>query len=150
MEAQAFQDIGDRLTNSLIRGDYALYRSLILPPLVIVPGEGAPHVLADDADLRADFDLYHTIITLHGVTDIFRDVQQVMPDGPDRAVVWMMIHILQRAFRIVDPFPSRFHLRRVDGQWLIARIESSEGHINWTLGRGTLTADRKFKTTGGT
>ena len=149
MEARVFQDIGDRLTKALITGDYALYQSLMVFPLEIVPGDAPAHVMADDADLRADFDLYHEIITLHGVTDIFRDVQQVVPDGPDRVVVWMMIHILQRAYRIVDPIASRFHLRRVGNEWRIARIESSEGHINWTLGRGTVTADRQFKTVGG-
>ena len=84
MVVEAFQDIGDRRTKALISGNYARYRSLMLLPLYIVPGEGAAHVKADDADLRADFDLYHQIIPLHSVTDIFGDVQQVVPGGPDR------------------------------------------------------------------
>lgn len=144
MPAQGFHDIADRLTKALVAGDFALYRSLMILPMKVTPRGGQAYVMDSDAALRADFDLYHQIILLHGVTDIFRDVLEVVPDGPDRAVVHLVTHILQRANRIVDPFEQRFHLLRQGGQWYIAEIESTEGHINWTLGRRGVSPQGQF------
>jgi hypothetical protein len=145
MPFKAFQDIGDRLTTALISGDYALYQTLFRLPLVILPRGGAPIVLANEDDLRADFDLYRQSLVQQGITDIFRDVNAVEMLGPDSAEISMLTHIMQRAHRIVDPIPARFTLIRVDGVWLIQKVESSASHINWTMGLASLTAHGTFE-----
>jgi len=145
LDTSAFQAIGDRLTSALISGDFGLYRSLMILPLRVTPRDGEPYTMHSDDALREDFDLYHKIITMHGVTDIFRDVQRVDLVAPDRAVVTLMTHILQRANRLVDPFAARFHLRCQGDDWRITEIESSDGHINWTLGRASVSDSGQFK-----
>jgi len=145
MVAAGFQSIGDRLTKALISGDFELYRSLMILPLRVTPRHGTPYTTHTIEALREDFDLYHKIIGIHGVTDIFRDVQNVEMTGPDQAIVTVMTHILQRANRLVHPFNARFHLQRQGDGWCITEIESTEGHINWTLGRATVSDAGQFK-----
>lgn len=149
MAAAAFQGIADRLTKALISGDFALYRSLMLLPLRVTPRGAASYVLSQEEDLRADFDLYHQTLTLQGVTDIFRDVQEVTIVAPGEAVIHMTTHIMQRAYRIVEPLLSRFFLRLVGEDWLIFEIESTAGHISWALGRARLTPQGQFEQSGG-
>ena len=88
--------------------------------------------------MRADFDLYVSIIRLHGVTDIYRQVLCFDPQGDDTVSVRVMTHILVRATLLVEPFATRMILQRGSDGWRIAEIESSEGHLNWTLGRAVV------------
>lgn len=145
----AFQEIGDRLTRALVGGDFALYRSIMALPLRIAPRLSGEYVLEDEAALRADFELYHQIIGLHGVTDIYREVlgDAALPDG--RHQVTCRTHILVRANRLVEPFETRLYLRHDSDGWRITEIESSEGHINWTLGRAVILPGGQFETTKG-
>ena len=135
MIAQAFQDLGDKLTIALLGGDFASYRSLIALPVTMTPRNGATYVLEDEASLKSDFEQYHTILKLNGVTDIFRDVQSVTAQGPGRVEVLVTTHILQQANRVAEPFATRFFLRRDGADRTIIEIESSEEHMNWSLGR---------------
>jgi hypothetical protein len=145
MPDKAFQDIGDRLTAALISGDYALYRALFALPLVIVPRGAEPVVLATDEDLRADFDLYRQSLVQQGITDIYRDVQRVDMVAPHRAEVFILTHIMQRAHRIVAPISARFGLIQRGDRWLIAEIESDDGHIKWSMGEASLTPNGTFE-----
>lgn len=145
MPDKAFQDIGDRLTTALISGDYNLYRALFRLPLVISPRGATPIVLATEEALRADFDLYHQSLTQQGITDIFRDVREVVLVAPDRARIAILTHIMQRAHRIVAPINTVFHLILAEDHWLIQEIESTEAHIKWSMGRASLTAHGTFE-----
>ena len=138
MADSAFTRIADQLTRSLLTGDFALYAGLMDLPLTTTPRGGTAYVLADIAALRRDFDLYHAAIRAQGVTDIYRAVKAV--DRPDAATALVLVetHILRHAHRLTEPFASQFLLRRHGADWRISAIESSEGHINWTLGRGSL------------
>ena len=147
MIAAGFQSIGDRLTKALISGDFELYKSLMILPLRVTPRDGTPYTTHTEEALREDFDLYHKIIGIHGVTDIFRDVQSVEMIGPDRAIVTLITHILQRANRLVNPFMARFHMQLQGDEWRITEIESTEGHINWTLGRASVSETGQFRGT---
>ena len=56
-----------------------------------------------------------------------------------------LTHILARAHRLVDPFETRMTMvLRADG-WRISEIESSEGHIKWTLGRAAISPGGQFE-----
>lgn len=145
MPAARFSDIGDRLTKALIDGDFALYRAVMDLPLRIAPRDDVPYVLETEAALREDFDLYHATIASHGVTDIFRQVLYVEDAAADRQRMVCLTHILARAHRLVDPFETRMTLvLRADG-WRISEIESSEGHIKWTLGRAAISPGGQFE-----
>jgi hypothetical protein len=141
----AFRSIGELLTKALIGGDFDLYRSILTLPVRFTPREGKAYVLQDEAALRADFDLYVSIIRLHGVTDIYRQVVSYEPVEDGKVWVNVMTNILVRALRLADPFPTRMLLRRTEDGWRIAEIETSEGHLNWTMGRAGLSATGGFE-----
>lgn len=145
MPERAFRELGDLLTKALIFGNFELYRSILTLPVRFSPKDGKAYVLSDDQALRDDFDLYVSIIKLHGVTDIYRQFL-----GYDRlhegqmSVRWMT-HILVRGQRLADPFATRMLVRRAEDGWKIAEIESSEGHLHWTLGRADISPEGKFE-----
>ena len=149
MPERAFQELGELLTKALISGDFALYRSILTLPMKFTPRDGPSYTLLDEAALREDFDLYVAIIRLHGVTDIYRQVLDYVPDGADRVAVQVVTHILVRANLLVAPFQTRIRLQNGAGGWRIAEIESSEGHLNWTLGRATVSPAGQFETRSG-
>ena len=147
MPEPAFLTLGDLLTKVLITGDFALYQSILTLPVKFLPRQGKVYVLHDEAALREDFELYVSIIRLHGVTDIYR--QLLGHDRLDHGIhVHWMTHILVRGTRLVEPFATRMLVTKDAVGWRIAEIESSEGHLNWTLGRAVVSPDGNFETRG--
>ena len=146
MSERAFQDLGELLTKALISGDFALYRSILTLPMKFTPKDGRSYVLTDEAALRADFDLYVSIIKLHGVTDIYRQVLGYDPVGKGQMVVRVVTHILVRANLLVEPFATRIVMQEGADGWRITEIESAEGHLNWTLGRAVVSSAGEFET----
>ena len=144
MPVFAFSDIGDTLTRALVSGDFALYRKVMQVPLTIVPIGEPAYVLRDDDDLQRDFDLYHQVLKLHGVTDIFREVRGVVDEGAGVHRIQCRVHVMARANRIAEPFQSEILIRLAGGQWRIIEIRSVVGHIDWTLGKGDLGPARDF------
>lgn len=132
---QGFADLSERLTRALAGGDFALYRSVMSLPLRIVPQGGEAYVLTDPGALERDFALYHAAIRAAGVTDIWREVLDVLIDDPGQFRVVVRVHILSRAQRLVDPFQSEMLILHRDGGLRIAEIVSTRDHIDWTLGR---------------
>ena len=145
MPERAFTGLAELLTKSLISGDFDLYLSILTLPMKFTPRDGASYVLADEAALREDFDLYVAIIRLHGVTDIYRQVLGFDQIDDAHVVARVMVHILARANLLASPFESRITMKRAGDGWRIAEIESSEGHLNWTLGRAVLTPEGQFQ-----
>jgi hypothetical protein len=141
---QQLQSIGDRLTTALISGRFDLYRALMQLPLRVVPKDGTAYVLETEPALEDDFNQYHAVLKAHGVTDIFRQFRSSEPEGPDGMVLVATTHIMANAQRIVDPFETRFHVLAYRDDWLIREIESSEGHIKWTLGRAEILPEGQF------
>ena len=134
MPVSGFSSIGDRLTAALLAGDFHLYREVIDLPLTIVPTGESPYVLLDETALRRDFLLYHSVLKLHGVTDIFREVRNVIEEGAGvYRIVWR-VHMMVRANRIAEPFQSEMLIRQRDDQWRILEIRSLAAHIDWALG----------------
>lgn len=148
MLAAAFQALGDQLTKALICGDFDLYRAVMDLPLIIAPRDAQPYVLSDDAALEADFNLYHQIVAAHGVTDIYREVRSYDRLTPMQVQVHCISHIMVRATRIIEPFETRMMMLFKAGDWRIAEIESSEGHINWSLGRARISPSGRFEAIG--
>ena len=70
----------------------------------------------------------------------------LLKEVPDDKMLFTCItHILVRAQRIVEPFQTRMTLHQRPDGWRISEIESSEGHINWTLGKGRISATGRFE-----
>ena len=149
MPEAVFQDLGNRLTQALVQGDFALYRGVMTLPLRVVPLGDLAYVLTDEAALQQDFDLYHRSIRTAGVTDIYREVERVQPEGTGFRV-FCRVHIMARAHRVAEPHLSEMLLLpapespRPDGisdqthGLRIAEIVSTSEHIDWTLGRKSL------------
>lgn len=54
---------------------------------------------------------------------------------PERAFLTLSDRPTEARHRLVEPFATRMPLTEDAAGWRIAEIESSEGHLNWTLGR---------------
>lgn len=144
MPVFAFSEIGDTLTRALVTGDFGLYQQVMQLPLTIVPiGEDA-YVLTDDAALFRDFDLYHQVLKLHSVTDIFREVRGVIDEGDGVHRILCRVHIMARANRIAEPFNSEMLIRLNGGIWRIIEIRSVAEHIDWTLSTREEAASHDF------
>lgn len=144
-----FQQLGNRLTKSLITGDFDLYRSVMDLPMRVIPRGAEVIDLTDEASLKTDFELYHISVSARQVTDIYRRVLSIenTPGDPDVAVVTCEMNILHHAERLVRPFTSLFSMRQVDNDWRIFQIESLAGHIAWTLGQYEITPQSDFAPT---
>ena len=130
MQGRAIQDLTQALTKALPTGDFALYRSILTLRMWFAPTNGKADVLCDEAALRADFDLYVTILKQHGVTDIYRKLQNDEPGVEGEAVVRWLTHILVRANLLANSFERLMRLRWNENGWRIAEIESTRGHLN--------------------
>lgn len=145
MPARAFGILGDELTKALVSGDFRLYHEVMALPLRIVSRGVGVQVIEDEAALRLDFDLYHTVMRLHGVTDIFRQVQSLHHEGEGRVRIHAKVHIMVRANRLVEPFLSVTAIQRdADDGWRIHEIESTPGHIAWTRGEAEVGTAGRF------
>lgn len=144
MPVFAFSDIGDSLTKALVSGDFALYRKVMQLPLTITSLGEDTYVLHDEAALQRDFDLYHQVLKLHGVTDIFRELRGVVDEGNGVQRILCRVHIMARANRLVDPFQSEMLIQLKAGLWRIIEIRSTPDHIDWTLGSARGGAARNF------
>lgn len=144
MPAEAFGDLGELMTKALVGGGFADYAKVMHLPLTIVPIGEPAYVLRDEAALRRDFDLYHSVLKLHGVTDIFREVLGVHDEGNGLHRVQCRVHILAHANRIAEPFGSEMFIGKATGHWKISEIRSTAGHIGWTLGQAEIGPTRDF------
>ncbi len=144
MPVFAFSEIGDTLTRALVTGDFGLYQKVMQLPLTIVPIGEDPYLLKDEAALFRDFDLYHQVLKLHSVTDIFREVRGVIDDGDGVQRIQVRVHIMARANRIAEPFNSEILIRLQGGIWRIIEIRSVAEHIDWTLSSGDQAASHDF------
>lgn len=146
MVRRQFENLGDELTKALISGDFSLYARIIDLPFRVAPRDADAYVLADLHALKIDFIAYHGVIAAHGVTDIFRQIRRIEELGPSQARITCTTHIQNDAKRLVEPFETRITvIERRDG-WKIQEIESSEGHIKWTLGQVGILDDGNFGT----
>lgn len=150
MAEHVFQKLCELLTKALISGNFDLYRSILTLPMKFTPKDGRSYILSDEAALREDFELYVSIIRLHGVTDIYRQVLGFDQLGEGRIRVRVVTHILMRANLLVAPFPTQILLQEEFDGWRISEIESSEGHLNWTLGKAKVAPSGLFETDGET
>lgn len=146
MPQRPFLKLGEALTKALVTDDFGLYRQTLTLPVRFAGDGGKSYELADEAALKADFDLYVSVIRLYGVTDIYRQLRRLDPAGPDAKYVHWTTHILVRANLLTEPFPTRMLMRNGPDGWQIAEITSSEGHLNWTLGRAKLSPQGRFET----
>lgn len=134
MPGQVFAALGETLTQALVGGDFAGYASVMSLPLRVIPRGDPAYLLHTEAELRADFQLYHDNLKGRGVTDIFRQVVNITVVDQTHLRVRCKTHIMVRAQRIVDPFETRFLLVEQPDGWLISEIESARGHIRFSLG----------------
>ncbi|NBZ88512.1 hypothetical protein [Stagnihabitans tardus] len=136
-------DLSDRLTRALITGNFDLYAQVIALPMQFTPRGEKPYVLHTEAELREDFEVYVGIIRTHGVTDIYRKLL-TLRQTPTGVEARCLTHILVRANLLTQPFETRIRAIPTEGGWKIAEIESSEGHIHWSMGQAEI-ADGSFK-----
>lgn len=141
MPERAIAELSDLLTRALITGDFALYAQILTLPMQFTPRGEKPYLLTTEAELREDFDTYVATIRGHGVTDIYRKLLGVTRTDQGAEARWLT-HILVRAQLLIAPFETRMRLVRGEDGWKIAEIESSEGHIRWSLGLAEISSGR--------
>ncbi len=134
MPGQIFAALGERQAQALLSGDFAVYASVMALPLRIIPRDDDAYVLHTEAELHADFQLYHDSLKGRGVTDIFRQVVAFTVIDPSHLKVRCKTHIMVQAQRIVDPFDTEFLLVAQSDGWLIAEVRNARGHSRFGLG----------------
>lgn len=143
MDPTVFIELGERLTKALITQDFELYEQVMDLPLTLEPRGHTPYTLTTIDELRADFDLYCDHIRLHGITDIYREAKEVETLSDDLTVIVCDIHLLSGGARTVPPFTGVMTMHRcADDVVRFSRIQSSLGHLNWTIGRGVIDKGR--------
>jgi len=132
--------LGERLTRALITRDFGLYKTVMDLPLELEPRGVAPYTLTTTEALREDFNLYCDHVELHGITDIYRDVKEVETVSDEITVIICELQILSGGCRVVPPFTCIMTMRLcADNKVRLSRIQSSLGHLNWTIGKGGIT-----------
>lgn len=144
--ARAFEQIGRRLTDGLVRRQFDRYRAAFHLPARIIPRQGAPYTLNTEAELKSDYELYAQSMKLHHVTDMIREILSIQDLEDGQKAVLARVHLLSNANQIVDPFQTTFVITPTEDGWRVIRIESSLGHINWTRGLARITPERQFET----
>ena len=124
MPISGFSSIGDLLTEALVSGDFTLYQKVLDLPLTIVPMGESPYILSDETALRRDFLLYHSVLKLHGVTDIFREVRNVLDEGAGVYRIVCRVHMMVRANRIADSIEKAL---RGGALWFLAVVPLAGG-----------------------
>ena len=145
MTPEEFTIIERTLTRALISGDFDLYRSIIHLPMHTVPRGEEASVMRTEEELREDFELYHQALSIQRATDIYRRVLSFSQMEEDWIEVTVETNILGTTGRIVEPFHTQFVLRPQNGDWRIAPIRSSFGHIRWSRGQARIPAQGTFE-----
>lgn len=138
MSADVFYEIDRALSEGLITGNFQKYTERMHLPLQVIR-VGAPDLnLSTMEELEADFRLYHDVMRLHAVTDIFREItaQKVHENGD--ITVACITHIMSRANRVLDPFGTEFDLTQVNEKWLVRTIRGTIRHTDWAPGKAGL------------
>ena len=144
MERGVFGALAERLTSSLINGDLDTYLSITWLPLRIQSRDDPAYTLADAAQVSEDFNLYHQALTLNQVTDIYREINEIVRLSDDVFEVSCTTNILEHANRVVGPFVTEFLVIRKSQDWRISKILSSTGHIRWSMLKTEITPDKRF------
>ncbi|WP_425074423.1 cupin domain-containing protein [Sagittula sp. S175] len=142
---ELFEAISAKLTQALIGGEYESYRAVFHSPASVFPRHGDGYMLTTEAEFREDFDLYLAATRDSGIDQIIRKIVRVTELEPDAFVVEAEVHFLKDGAALVTPFITTFRLERRAGEWRIARIISSLGHITWTRGEAGIGQDMKFE-----
>jgi len=148
MRDAEFIELAERLTRALITGDFNLYCTVMDLPLRIEPRGGKPYTMHTFEALEQDFRLYHQAIKARGVTDIYRQLRDLSPTASGLCKATCLIHILDGATLVVEPFIFVMTLRKTKEGWRFCLIQSPMGHINWTLGQALISDDGQFSDTG--
>lgn len=126
-----YAEVGERLTQALLKGDFGLFRSVVALPLRIETRVGKAQRIETDAELRELFECYVNMGRLHRVTDLYRDVQFAEHVAPGELKAVFQLSILSGGTRVVAPFSSTHHLVETSEGWRIRRIEDALGQTNW-------------------
>ena len=143
MSPDAFYEIDRGLSHGLITGEFASYQRHLHMPLVIERIGAATLHLDNPDELRADFQLYHDVMKLHGVTDVFREITDARRHDNGDFTIACTTHIMSRARRVLDPFATEFDLKEVNEKWLVRTIRGTIRHTNWAPGKADLTTVRQ-------
>ncbi|MBP0481383.1 cupin domain-containing protein [Sagittula salina] len=142
---EAFAPISAQLTRSLLEGRPELYRACFHLPARVTPRSGEGYTLTTETAVHEDFDLYREAIVERGITGITREVQRVTSPDAETCIVEAEVCFFCGNEAIVEPFITTFRLERHAGDWRIARIISSLGHIKWSRGDAGIGQDLKFE-----
>ncbi len=89
------------------------------------------------------------MMTLHRVTDLYREIRTVERTSPGRFSVVLQLTVLSGGNRVVAPFDATHELRRTPQGWRIERVIGTLGHTNWILGdAGRIAAQNESGPTG--
>ncbi|MFN4159602.1 MAG: hypothetical protein ACK4GO_14525 [Gemmobacter sp.] len=127
----------DEVAASVMRDDYAFYRSRVSLPFQLVTHAASLHITTED-ELRQGFVTFAGTLRIQRVTDYLRLVEG--GEFLDDALITgrYITHMMAGAHRILAPFRSSITLRLEGGIWRGASITNALANSRWPLLIATL------------
>lgn len=122
----------DRVSASVMQDDWETYRAAVDLPLLLVTAT-ASLVVADEPRLRTGFDDFVATLRTMRITDFIRLATSAEYVTDDLMAGRYETEMLSRGTRVVQPFPSRIILRRVEDSWRAAVIVNPIMNARWPI-----------------
>ncbi|WP_395543391.1 hypothetical protein [Neotabrizicola sp. sgz301269] len=135
MTQEAFQVLSDRLSRALETGNAALYRSLVVLPLRVAPRDAPGYVVETQDELDADFAHYRDTIVAAGITDITRELIEVVPEAKGNRLRYA-VTLLRQDEPIGPPHVTELLLVQTATGLKIAEMVSTSTLVDWTRRAG--------------
>lgn len=126
------QDYLDRVGAAVLAGDWDAYRADICLPFNLIT-QAANLTVETEAELRAGFDAFHSMLRTHAVTDYIRLVDRAAYLDDTLLSGSYVTHTLSRGKRVLQPYTSQITLRLEDARWRAASITNSLNNARWPL-----------------
>ena len=129
---QTLQLYLDEVAATVMRRDFAGYRTYIALPFQLVTHAASMHIADEDA-LQRGFDTFALTLRAQRITDYVRLVEGA--EELDEALITgrYVTHMMAGAHRVIPPFRSQITLRLEDGRWRAASITNALANARWPL-----------------
>ena len=122
----------DRVSASVMGDDWETYRAGVDLPLLLITAT-ASLAVTDEPALRTSFDDFVAALRAMRITDFMRLATSAEHVTDDLMAGRYETEMLSRGTRVVQPFPSRIILRRVEDSWRAAVIVNPIMNARWPI-----------------
>ena len=126
-----FRDFLDAISVCFIAHDFGMWQARVIYPFSLITAEG-PVLMQDDAELRANFELYLVACEVMKLDDIYRRPISLENCGDDSWIGTYETELLSHGVRATAPYISSALLQETPGGVKMTSILNARGHHDWT------------------